>query len=308
MTVQKAQKAAKVWLITGAARGMGRDIVTAALEAGHHVVATAQDAAAVTAEVGEHERLLPLAMDITDTSAVEDAVGKALDHFGAIDVLVNNAGRFYSGFFETLSPEQVRAQMEVNFFGTLNVTRAVLPVMRAQRRGHVVTVSALLGIVGGPFVSIFSASKFALEGWMESIGSEVEPFGITTTVVEPGAFNTKLGRGVSRTVFPEITIEDYAEATEERIPNVKAYYGNEPGDRKRFASAFVSVVDMQPPPKRWVAGKDAYEAVIAKGHQLVADATAFTELSTELGHNDLTQEIASASTPRTAWWLDTSSE
>jgi len=201
-------------------------------------------------------------------------------------VLVNNAGRFYTGFFETMSPEQVRAQMEVNFFGTLNVTRAVLPVMRTQRRGHVVTVSALLGIVGGPFMSIFTASKFALEGWMESITPEVAPFGITTTIVEPGAFRTKPPQDRLRTVFPEIAIEDYAEATEKHIASVKAFNGNEPGHRKKLASAFVSIVDRKRPPKRWVAGKDAVEGIAAKGRQLIADATAFPELSTELGHDD----------------------
>jgi NAD(P)-dependent dehydrogenase (short-subunit alcohol dehydrogenase family) len=276
----------KVWFITGAARGIGRDLARAALEAGHRVVATAQDADAVTAEVGEHKRLLPLAMDVTVPAAIDGAVSAALDRFGSIDVLINNAGRFYSGFFETLSPGQVRAQMEVNFFGTLNVTRAILPIMRAQRRGHVVTVGALLGIVGAEFVSAFSASKFALEGWMESITPEVEPFGITTTIVELGAFNTKLGKGVSRTVFPEIVLQDYAEATEKRIPDVKAYYGREPGDREKLASAFVSVVDMQPPPKRWVAGTDAYEAVVAKGRRLIADATALSGLSNGLGRDD----------------------
>lgn len=275
-----------VWLITGAARGVGSDLATAALEAGHHVVATARDAAEVTAEIGEHERLLPLSMDVTDATAVEEAVGKAVERFGSIDVLVNNAGRFYSGFFETMSQEQVRAQMEVNFFGTLNVTRAVLPVMRAQRRGHVVTVSALLGVVGAQFASIFSASKFALEGWMESVAPEIEPFGITTTIVEPGAFNTKLGRGVSRTVFPEIAIDDYAQATEERVPGVKAFYGHEPGSRQKLAATFVSIVDMPSPPERWIAGKDAYDGIISKGNRLIADATAFTELSTSLGHDD----------------------
>ena len=249
----------KVWLITGAGRGIGSDLATAALEAGYHVVATAQDAAAVTAAVGAHERLLPLAMDVTDPAAVDGAVRAALDRFGCIDVLVNNAGRFYTGFFETMSPAQVRAQMEANFFGTLNVTRAVLPVMRKQRRGHVVTVSALLGVVGGPFMSIFTASKFALEGWMESLAPEIEPFGIITTIVEPGAFRTKPGKDRLRTVFPEIAIEDYADATEKRIESVKEYYGHEPGHRKKLASAFLSIVDMKQPPKRWVAGKDAVD-------------------------------------------------
>jgi len=280
MTVQK------VWFITGAGRGIGSDLVTAALEAGHNVVATARNAVAVTAEVGEHERLLALAMDVTDPSAVDGAVRKALDRFGRIDVLVNNAGRFYTGFFETLSPEQVRAQMEVNFFGTLAITRAVLPVMRAQRRGHVVTVSAMLGIVGAPFVSIFSASKFALEGWMESLTPEVAPFGITTTIVEPGAFRTKPPKDRGRTVFPEIAIEDYAEATKKHIESVKGFNGNEPGHRKKLASAFIYIVDMKQPPKRWVAGEDAVEGIAAKGRQLIADATAFSELSIGLAHDD----------------------
>jgi len=276
----------KVWFITGAGRGIGSDLVTAALAAGHYVVATARDAAAVTDEVGQHERLLPLALDVTDLAAVDEAVHQALDRFGRIDVLINNAGRFYTGFFETLSPEQVRAQMEVNFFGTLNITRAVLPVMRAQRRGHVVTVSALLGIIGAPFVSLFSASKFALEGWMESLAPEVAPFGITTTIVEPGAFRTKPPKDRGRTVFPEIAIEDYAEATEKSTASVKGFNGHEPGDRKKLASAFVTIVDMEQPPKRWVAGKDAVEGIVAKGRQLIADATAFSELSTGLAHED----------------------
>jgi NAD(P)-dependent dehydrogenase (short-subunit alcohol dehydrogenase family) len=276
----------KVWFITGAGRGIGSDLVTAALNAGHKVVATARDAAAVTDEVGEHENLLPLGMDVTDPAAVEDAVRQGLARFGSIDVLINNAGRFYTGFFETMSTEQVRSQMEVNFFGTLNVTRAVLPVMRAQRRGHVVTVSALLGIIGAPFVSIFSASKFALEGWMESLAPEVAPFGITTTIVEPGAFRTKPPKDRGRTVFPDIAIDDYAEATEKSAAGVKGFNGHEPGDRHKLAAAFVSIVDMQPPPRRWVAGEDAVNAICAKGSQLIVDATAFGALSTGLAHDE----------------------
>lgn len=276
----------KVWFITGAGRGIGSDLVTAALNAGHNVVSTARDAKAVTDEVGEHERLLALAMDVTDPAAIDNAVRTALDRFGCIDVLINNAGRFYTGFFETVSREQVRAQMEVNFFGTLNVTRAVLPVMRAQRRGHVVTVSAMLGVVGAPFVSIFSASKFALEGWAESLAGEVAPFGIATTIVEPGAFRTKPPKDRGRTVFPEIAIEDYAQATVESIASVKDFNGREPGDRKKLAEAFVSVVDIEQPPQRWVAGEDAIQGVIAKGRQLIADATALPELSTGLAHDD----------------------
>jgi len=276
----------KVWFITGAGRGIGIDLVKAALVAGHQVVATARDAASIIDEVGEHERLLPLAMDVTDPAAIDAAVRQAHARFGTIDVLINNAGRFYTGFFETLTPEQVRGQMEVNFFGTLNVTRAILPVMRAQRKGHIVTLSALLGVVGAPFVSIFSASKFALEGWMESLSAEVEPFGITTTIIEPGAFRTKPPKDRARTVFPEVTIEDYADATIKHIESVKGFNGREPGHRTKLATAFITVVDMAHPPKRWVAGEDAVQGIVAKGQQLIADATAFPELSNTLSHDD----------------------
>ncbi|EOB3457310.1 SDR family NAD(P)-dependent oxidoreductase [Enterococcus hirae] len=276
----------KVWFITGAARGIGSDLAKAALKTGHQVVATARDSAAVSAGVGQHEQLLPLSMDVTDSDSIDQAVHATLDHFGRIDVLINNAGRFSTGFFETVTPDQVRDQMEVTFFGTLNVTRAILPVMRKQRQGHVVTISAARGIVAEPFISIFSASKFALEGWMEALAPEVAPFGIVTTIVEPGAFRTKPGKDRLRTVFPEISIEDYAEETKKRVESVKGFYGNEPGHRDKFANAFVSIVDMEQPPRRWVAGKDAVDDVIAKGKQLVEDATAYLDLSTNLDHED----------------------
>jgi NAD(P)-dependent dehydrogenase (short-subunit alcohol dehydrogenase family) len=274
----------KVWFDTGAGRGIGSDLVTAALNAGHKVVATARDAASITDEVGNHENLLPLAMDVTNPTEIDTAVEAALKRFGRIDVLINNAGRFYTGFFETMTPEQVRAQMEVNFLGTLDITRAVLPTMRKQRQGHIVTLSALVGVVGAPFISIYSASKFALEGWMESLAPEVAPFGISTTIVEPGAFRTKPPRDRARSVFPDCKIDDYADETVKRTTSVKAFNGLEPGDRHKFADAFISVANMNPPPMRWVAGKDAVEGITAKGQQLITDAARFFELSTSLDH------------------------
>src|SRR4029077_16956599 len=159
----------KVWFITGAGRGMGVDIARAALAAGHRVVATARDAANVVAAVGEHADLLAVSLDITDTDSIDAAVNAATDRFGRIDVLVNNAGNFQAGYFEEISPEQFRAQMETNFFGPLNVTREVLPVMRRQRSGHIVTITSTAGIVSGGFGSAYGASKFALEGWTESL-------------------------------------------------------------------------------------------------------------------------------------------
>jgi len=181
-----------VWFITGSARGMGIDMAKAALAAGHSVVATARDAARVTAALGEHENLLALSLDVTDPAASIAAAEAAVERFGSIDVLVNNAGNFYAGFFEVTSDDQLRKQMETNFFGPLNVTRAILPVMRKQRSGHVITITSAAGIIGGEFTAAYAASKFALEGWMESLQYDVEPYGITTTIVEPGFFRSEL--------------------------------------------------------------------------------------------------------------------
>ena len=184
----------KVWFITGAGRGMGIDIAKAALAAGHAVVATGRDADRVRDAIGEHDDLLAVALDITDQDAADAAAQAAVERFGRIDVLVNNAGNFYAGFFEEISPEQYRRQMETNFFGPLNVTRAILPIMRKQRSGHVITISSTAGLVGVDFCSAYSASKFALEGWMETLAFDVEPYGITTTVVEPGLLPHRAAR------------------------------------------------------------------------------------------------------------------
>ena len=168
----------RVWFITGAGRGMGVDIAQAALAAGHAVVATGRNTEAVADAVGEADDLLVVELDITSLASAEAAVQAAVDRFGRIDVLVNNAGNFYAGFFEELTPEQIERQLTTNLVGPMNVTRAVLPVMRKQRSGNVVTISSTAGIVGQEFCSAYAASKFGLEGWMESLRFEVEPFGI----------------------------------------------------------------------------------------------------------------------------------
>jgi NAD(P)-dependent dehydrogenase (short-subunit alcohol dehydrogenase family) len=275
----------KVWLITGAGRGMGVDIVKAALAAGDRVVATARDAAKVVAAVGEHENLLPVALDITDTASIEAAVEAAIDRFGRIDVLVNNAGSFQAGYFEAISPEQFRAQMETNFFGPLNVTRAVLPVMRRQRSGHIVTITSTAGIVSGGFGSAYGASKFALEGWTESLREEVEQFGINVTAVEPGFFRTELLVEGASTLWPDLSIDDYAD-TASTIEGWKSMNGKQSGDPAKFASSLVKVVQLDQPPSRWVAGADAVQAVKQKGQQLIHQAEAHLDLSTDLDHTD----------------------
>ncbi|MDB5125064.1 MAG: short-chain dehydrogenase/reductase [Mucilaginibacter sp.] len=172
----------KVWLITGAGRGMGVDIAKAALSAGHKVVATGRDTEKVAQAVGESADLLVVKLDITSAADAQSAVAAAMSRFGRIDVLVNNAANFYAGYFEELSPEQMEQQLSVSLLGPMSVTREVLPVMRSQRSGHIITISSTAGLIGFEFGTAYAASKFGLEGWMESLQVEVEPFGIHTTI------------------------------------------------------------------------------------------------------------------------------
>ena len=277
----------KVWLVTGAGRGMGTDIARAALDAGHAVVATGRNPDRVTAALGAHEDLLTVALDVTDPASVQTAVDAAVQRFGRIDVLVNNAGNFYAGFFEEISPEDFRAQIETNLFGPLNVTRAVLPVMRAQRFGLVVTFSSSAGITGGEFTSAYAASKFALEGWSESLTPEVAPYGIRTMLVEPGFFRTELLTEDS-TRYPEPSIDDYAERTRQTVTAWKGMNGQQGGDPAKLAHALVQLTDSDEPPLRWAAGTDAVAAFEQKANLLLAQADAHRDLSSSLAHDDAT--------------------
>src|ERR1700733_8870856 len=203
----------KVFLVTGTGRGMGADIVRSALAAGHAVVATGRNPHRVSEALGTHEDLLVAALDVTDPASARTAVQAAVDRFGRIDVLVNNAGNFYAGFFEEITPEDFRAQIETTMFGPMNVTRAVLPAMRAQRSGLVVAISSTAGIVGQEFCTAYAASKFGVEGWIESLTPVVAPLGIHTMLVEPGFFRTELLSPES-TKYAASSIQDYAERTE----------------------------------------------------------------------------------------------
>ena len=273
----------RVYVITGAGRGMGVDFVRTALAAGNAVVATGRNTDAVRTAVGEAEDLLVVKLDITRPEDAEAAVQAAIERFGRIDVLINNAASFQAGFFEEVSPEQFRAQIEVNFFGALNVTRAVLPVMRRQRSGQVVTISSTAGVVAGEFTSAYAASKFALEGWMEALRPEVAPYGITTTIVEPGFFRTKLLEKES-TILPALSIPDYAERTKQILPFWEEMNGKQSGDPAKLGRALVTLLDSPEPPARWVAGADAVRGVIEKADLLRQQASAFPELSTTLDH------------------------
>jgi NAD(P)-dependent dehydrogenase (short-subunit alcohol dehydrogenase family) len=271
----------RVWLITGAGRGMGVDIARAALGAEHPVVATGRNTDAVAGAVGESDDLLVVELDITSRTSAETAVRAALDRFGRIDVLVNNAGNFFAGFFEELSPAQFEAQLTTNLLGPLNVTRAVLPVMREQRAGHIVTISSTAGIAGQEFCSAYAASKFGLEGWMESLRFEVEPFGIRTTIVEPGFFRTDLLTKES-TAYADLSIDDYAERTAQTRPAWEAMSGKQTNDPAKLAKALLTIVDQERPPLRWVAGADAVATVEQKANDLLAQVDAYRALSSSL--------------------------
>lgn len=262
---------------------MGVDFARAALAAGHHVVATGRRPEAVEKAVGANEKLLAVTLDITDPAQAEAAVQAAASRFGRIDVLINNAAGFQAGFFEEVSPEQFRAQIEVNFFGALNITRAVLPVMRRQRGGQIVTISSTAGVVAGEFTSAYAASKFALEGWMEALRPEVAPYGITTTVVEPGFFRTELLEPAS-TIWAALSIPDYAERTAQIIPVWEQMNGKQAGDPAKLARALITLLDSSEPPERWVAGADAVQGITQKADLLRQQASAFPELSTTLDH------------------------
>ncbi|MDT3446825.1 SDR family oxidoreductase [Pseudofrankia sp. BMG5.37] len=280
---EKSEK--RVWLVTGAGRGMGVDIAQAALAAGYAVVATGRNPGRVSSALGAHDDLLTVALDVTDPASARAAVEAAVGRFGRIDVLVNNAGNFYAGFFEEISPADFRAQVETNLFGPLNVTRAVLPVMRGQRSGLVVTISSTAGLVGQEFCTAYAASKFALEGWSESLAPEVAPFGIRTMLVEPGFFRTELLTRDS-TSYAEPSIDDYAERTRQTVTAWNAMNGLQGGDPAKLAKALVHLAGQEKPPPRWAAGADAIGVFEQKARDLLAQAGAYRELSSSLAHDD----------------------
>jgi NAD(P)-dependent dehydrogenase (short-subunit alcohol dehydrogenase family) len=275
----------KVWFITGAGRGMGVHIARAALAAGHAVVATARNTDTITVALGEDNDLLAVTLDVTDPADADAAVKAAVDRFGHIEVLVNNAGNFYAGFFEEISPKDFRAQIETTLFGPMNVTRAVLPVMRAQRSGLVVAISSTAGIVGQEFCTAYAASKFGVEGWMESLTPEVAPFGIRTMLVEPGFFRTELLTPES-TRYAEPSIDDYAARTDQTVAAWKGMNGQQGGDPAKLASALVELASQDEPPLRFAAGADAIATVEQKAKDLLAQADAYRELSSNLAHDE----------------------
>jgi NAD(P)-dependent dehydrogenase (short-subunit alcohol dehydrogenase family) len=266
----------RTWFITGATRGLGRAFVEAALGAGDAVVATGRDPSSLADLAGD--RLLALKLDVTKPAEIEVAVAAALERFGAIDILVNNAGYGQLGFFEEVAPDDIRRQFDVNVFGLMDVTRAVLPAMRAARRGHVFNITSIAGLRGGPAGGIYCASKHAIEGFSESLAQEVAPFGIKVTVIEPGFFRTDFLDASSVKVGDRV-IDDYAEASARQ----RAFYAernhNQTGDPVKLAAALVVLADAPEPPLRFVAGTDALAVLDTKIETLAATARPWRDLS-----------------------------
>lgn len=269
----------KTWFITGASRGLGAAIARAALDAGDRVVVTARRRETVAETFGEdNDTVLSLSLDVTDPIQIAAAVDAAVARFGRIDVLVNNAGYGHLGLFEETRPEDARVQFDTNVFGLFDMTRAVLPIMRRQRSGHVFNISSIGGLVGGESGSIYCASKFAVEGFTESVAAEVKPFGIRMTIVEPGFFRTDFldARSVRHADNP---IPDYAEAS----AAIRAFYDarshNQAGDPAKLGRALVTLANADNPPVRWSAGTDAIAVVEGKAAGLKADLDAWRDLS-----------------------------
>ena len=275
----------QIWFITGAGRGMGVDFAKAALAAGHAVVASGRDRDRVSRAVGQSPDLLAVKLDVTSRDDAQAAVRAAVDRFGRIDVLVNNAASFYAGYFEELTPEQMERQLAATLIGPMNVTRAVLPVMRKQRSGHIITISSSAGFSGFEFGTAYAASKFGVEGWMESLHAEVAPFGINTTIVNPGFFRTGLLTEQS-TNYAAPSIADYDERRATQLAFWKAQNGRQSGDPAKLARALIVIASQEPPPRRFIAGADAIATAEQKLADLKAQIDSNRGLSTSLAFDE----------------------
>jgi len=267
-----------VWFITGSSRGLGREIASAALAAGHQVVATARDRTAVTTALGEDERLLAVSLDVTDAAQVTAAVQEATDAFGRIDVLVNNGGFGLLGAVEEISDADTREVFDVNVFGLLAVTRAVLPVLRAQGSGRILNIGSIGGFAAIPSSGIYGATKFAVEGITEALAGELADSGISATVVEPGAFRTDfLTPGSLRIVGR--SIDAYASSAHAVIDKLAAMDGSQLGDPAKAAMAILEVAGSAQPPVRIALGTDAVARVEAKLKLVARELTEWRGLS-----------------------------
>lgn len=269
----------KVWFVTGASSGIGAGVVRAALAAGDRVVATARNVEKLRAAIGQpaSARLAFVPLDVTNEQQAHSAIGAAVEKFGRVDVLVNNAGYSLLGNLESLSTEQIERQFATNFYGVLHVMRAALPVMRTQRSGRIFNVSSMAGVIGYPTAGAYAATKFAVEGLSLSVAQEVERFGIKVTVVEPGFFRTDLLAPQS-VIYGDIAIEGY-DAPAAIKAQWDGYNGTQTGDPTKLGMAIVTLANMASPPKQFFAGSDAVSGITESLKARLDEVNAHKELS-----------------------------
>jgi NAD(P)-dependent dehydrogenase (short-subunit alcohol dehydrogenase family) len=276
-----------VWFVTGSSRGLGAGVVAEALTAGHQVAATARDPRTVVERFPEAgEQLLPIGLDVTDAAQAAAAVDAAVARFGRIDVLVNNAGRGLLGAVEEATDDAARAVYDTNVFGVLNVLRAALPTMRAQRSGRILNLSSIGGFVGSPGWGIYNSTKFAVEGFSEALAREVAPLGIAVTLIEPGYFRTDFLDGSSLHTAATV-IDDYAETAGAMRATATNVNHAQPGDPLKAAAAIIEIASADRPPLRVQLGRDSFTAVANKLESVADEQRTWRELAVSTDHDDV---------------------
>lgn len=266
----------KVWLITGCSTGFGRQLAKELLQKGYSVAVTARNTQDIQDIIeGYPETSIALQLDVTKAEDIKTTVTAVMEKFGRIDVLVNNAGIGYFGAIEESEEEEVRRMFEINFFGLANMTHAVLPQMRAQRSGHIVNIASIGGLVAFPAVGFYNATKFAVDGYSESLSKEVAPLGIKVTVIAPSGFRTDwAGRSANNS---KIVIDDYTTTAGANKDNIRGYSGNQPGDPERAAKAIIKAVEAEQPPLRLLLGVNALKGARNKLETLKKDFDTWEE-------------------------------
>jgi len=268
-----------VWFISGCSTGFGRELAQQTIARGFKVVVTARDTAKVADLVAGRDNALAVALDVTRLESIDSAVSAALEKFGTVDVLVNNAGYGYQSSVEEGDDREIRDQFDANVFGLFALTRALLPTMRQQRRGHIINITSVAGFIGFASSGYYSASKHAVEGWSDSLALETAPLGIHVTCVEPGPFRTDwAGRSLHQTPS---RLPEYADTAAARMKATAEYSGTQKGDPARAARAMIAITEHDAPPRHLVMGAWGYDAVTAKLKERLAQIEAWKQTSVE---------------------------
>jgi NAD(P)-dependent dehydrogenase (short-subunit alcohol dehydrogenase family) len=276
----------KVWFVTGASKGLGLSLVKKLLQQGYRVAATSRNRKDLEKAVGaDSDAFLPLTVDLNNEGSVEKGIKSTVDHFGSVDVIVNNAGYGLAGALEELSDAEARQNFDINVFGSLNVIRKALPYLRKQQSGYIFNISSIGGFTGAfPGFGIYCATKFAVQGFTESLSAEVAPFGIKVTIVSPGYFRTNFLEDSSLAV-PKNEIADYTNVREVQSVHQNSYNGNQAGDPDKAAAVMIEIAEQKEPPLHLFLGEDAYEFADAKIRSVQQDMNNVRALATSTSYN-----------------------